>query len=200
MPQQRNAAVLSRLPTRDWVLAYLGDQAARAHWGPKAPPAFTLASMKHGGDRNWRTTCRILSHACVSAMAREVLRLSWEIYQEHPDPNAEIQELARQAVHSALDWNGASTTLVQSLLLEERCARFFLAVDVGGSHFQITSSQAYWLGRLVGDVFSVILGAQSRRYVRSLGDAVEVAMEHFCVPEAAIYSEIAELGRAELRT
>jgi hypothetical protein len=157
---------------RLWVAAYLGNEPARELLKAKAPPRFSLQSMRHGGDRNWRTAMRIVGRKPAAFAACEIARAALEIYLEHPDSPEEVGRLAADAVGALTSWKDHPQVDLVTLLVKERCLAFFLAVDVGGNLWRKTGAEGHRLGHIVGHCYGVVL-PNNGLYVRSLGEAAE---------------------------
>jgi hypothetical protein len=170
-----------------WVAAYLGHEPAMERLKAKAPARFSLRSMHHGGDKNWRRAMRTIGHKPAAFAACEIARTALETYVQHPDPPemypqhpeapGEIGGLAADAVGALISWKDHPQAESVTLLLNERCPAFFLAVNVGGKWWkEFRGDSGLWrggmLGGIVGDCYSVVM-ADSGLYVRSLGEAAE---------------------------
>jgi hypothetical protein len=100
--------------------------------------------------------------------------------------------LATAAVGALASWRDEPSSALRDLLVRERCPPLFLAVMTGGALCAKAGRRGWFLGSIVGDCYSVVLGTWSRRYVRELGIAAEQLHRGFEVPETTVCRIVAQ--------
>ncbi len=178
-------------PDRVAVAAYLGHRPAQELLGPASPPTFSLQSMRLGGDRAWRQAMRALGHEPAAVAACAVAELALNAYLTEPDAPAEVEALAREAVAALREWRSERQSERRLADVAEKAGNFCLAVGVGGRLCEASGQRAGWLGRVVGQCYSVVLAPQNRRHVRWLGEAAEGTCRLLGVPEATVWDAVA---------
>jgi hypothetical protein len=178
-------------PDRVALAAYLGHRPAKELLGSASPKAFSLQSMRHGGDRAWRNAMRALGHESAAVAACAVAELALNAYLNAPDAPLEVEALAREAVAALHGWRKERQSERRLADVAEKGRNSCLAVDVGGRLGDASGPRARWLGRVVGWCYGVVLAAQNRRHVRWLGEAAEGTCRLLNVPEAAMCNAMA---------
>jgi hypothetical protein len=116
----------------------------------------------------------------------------FDAYVKAPDSPLELASLATAAVGALASWRDEPSSALRDLLVRERCPPLFLAVMTGGALCAKAGRRGWFLGSIVGDCYSVVLGTWSRRYVRELGIAAEELHRGFEVPETTVCRIVAQ--------
>ncbi len=175
------------------IAAYLGHAAARDLLGGKAPQPFALASMKLGGDRNWRKAMRAIGHEPVAKAACSIAEMALAEYSKNPDSVSEVESQARMAVESLIAWRNGPIAPETRTAVERNAIRFSLNVNVGGELRDHSGFRGQSVGRIIGKCASVVLAPENPRFVRWFGEAAESLCKDFSVSEEHIGEMIAKV-------
>lgn len=173
------------------IAAYLGHAASRDLLGVKAPQPFELASMKHGGDRQWRRAMRAIGHEPVAKAACSIAKMALTEYSKNPDSVAEVESQAGMAVESLIAWRNSPNSPESLKAIERNAIGFSLNVNVGGVLRDHSGHRGQSLGRIIGKCASVVLAPENPRYVRWFGEAAESINNDFPVSGEQLCEAIA---------
>ena len=156
------------------IAAYLGHEPSREILGADAPTLFSFDALQRGGDRSWRRVMQTLGHYPVAVCACAIATLAWDAYQQAQDADAEVAALAKPLVDALQKWQQEPHSVETIEQIRRTGTEFCLTVNVGGGWYHKAGYAGQALGRALGLCYSVALAPENPRYVRWLGEAVEI--------------------------